>query len=101
MRTLLVLASGAAMVGMAAPAYADTNDDQFLASLQAAGVSYQNPDRVIAAGKWVCQAVSQGKQLAEVVTQIQNSNPGLHGDNAAKFTAIAANVYCPNALSPH
>jgi Protein of unknown function (DUF732) len=98
MRLLLMLASLAAAVGLAAPAYADSADDQFLASLQAAGVTFPDPAKVIAAGKWVCQTVGQGTQMADVVKTIQDKNPGLHGDNAAKFTAIAASVYCPQAL---
>ena len=99
MKPLLALTSLAAMIGMAVPANADSNDDAFLASLQAAGITYPDPGRVIAAGKWVCQAVGQGTQMVDVVKTIQTQNSGLHGDNAARFTAIAANVYCPKALS--
>lgn len=99
MKPLLALTSLAAMIGMAAPAYADSNDDAFLASLQAAGITYPDPGRVIAVGKWVCQAVGQGTQLVDVVKTIQTQNSRLQGDNAARFTAIAASVYCPNALS--
>jgi Protein of unknown function (DUF732) len=99
MRLLPTLTSLAAMIGMAVPAYADSNDDQLLASLQAAGITYPDPDRVIAAGKSVCKMVDQGKQMVDVVQTIQNLNPRLQGDSAARFTAIAANVYGPNALS--
>jgi hypothetical protein len=96
---VLTLTSLAALVGMAAPARADGNDDAFLVSLNAAGITYPDPARAIAAGKWVCQAVGQGTQMADVVKTVQAQNSGLHGDNAARFTAIAANVYCPQALS--
>jgi Protein of unknown function (DUF732) len=96
---LLTLTSLAAAIGMAVPAHADSNDDAFLASLQAAGITYPDPARVIAAGKWVCQAVGQGTQMVDVVKTVQAQNSGLRGDNAAKFTAIAANVYCPQALT--
>jgi len=99
MKPLLMLTSLAAMIGVAAPASADSNDDAFLASLQAAGITYPDPGRVIAVGKWVCQAAGQGTQMVDVVKKVQAQNPGLHGDNAARFTAIAANVYCPRALS--
>ncbi|MDT5148066.1 MAG: hypothetical protein QOC58_2711 [Mycobacterium sp.] len=99
MKALLLPAALAAVVGEAAPAYADSNDDAFLASLQAAGITYQGADRVIAAGKSVCKMAEQGKQMVDVVKTVQSLNPGLHGDNAARFTAIAANVYCPQALS--
>jgi hypothetical protein len=96
---LLTLTSLAATIGLAVPARADSNDDAFLASLQAAGITYPDPARAIAAGKWVCQAVGQGTQLVDVVKEVQARNSGLHGDNAARFTAIAANVYCPQALT--
>jgi hypothetical protein len=98
-KLLLTLTSLAAMICTAVPAYADSNDDAFLASLQAAGITYPDPGRVIAAGKWVCQAVGRGTQMVDVVKTIQTQNSGLHGDNAARFTAIAADVYCPQALS--
>ena len=98
MRPLLMLTSLAAIVGMAVPARADSNDDGFLATLQAAGIPYRDPDRAIAVGRSVCKMVDQGKQMVDVVKTIQTQNPGLHGDNAARFTAIAANVYCPKAL---
>jgi hypothetical protein len=96
---VLTLTSLAALVGMAVPARADGNDDAFLVSLNAAGITYPDPVRVIAAGKWVCQAAGQGTQMVDIVKTIQAQNSGLHGDNAARFTAIAANVYCPQALS--
>ncbi|MCV7099639.1 DUF732 domain-containing protein [Mycobacterium palustre] len=96
---LLTLTSLATLVGMAVSARADSNDDAFLVSLNAAGITYPDPARAISAGKWVCQAVGQGTQMADVVKKVQAQNSGLHGDNAARFTAIAANVYCPQALS--
>ncbi len=98
-RVLLALTSLAAAVGMAVPAHADSNDDAFLASLQAAGITFPDPGRAIAAGKWVCQAAGKGTPMVDVVKTIQAENSGLRGDNAARFTAIAANVYCPNALA--
>ncbi|CCK64833.1 Conserved exported protein of unknown function (modular protein) [Mycobacterium canettii CIPT 140070017] len=98
MKLLLTMTGLAAMIGMAAPAYADSKDDEFLASLDAAGLTYQDPGRTIAAAKAVCTWADAGKGAVEVVDEIQNSNPGLHGDSAARFLAIAANVYCPKAL---
>jgi hypothetical protein len=98
MRPLLTLISVAAMIGMAAPASAYTSDDEFLATVQAAGISAPNPERAIAAGKWVCQRAGEGAQMVDLVKAVQAQNPGLSADNAAKFAAIAANVYCPNAL---
>jgi len=95
----MALTSLAATIGMAVPARADSNDDAFLASLHAAGITYPDPERAISAGKWVCQAVGQGTPMVDVVNTIQAQNARLSGDNAARFTAIAANVYCPDALT--
>jgi hypothetical protein len=95
-----MLVTAAALVGVAAPAHADGMDDQFLAALQASGVTYPDPARAIAAGKWVCQEVGQGTQMVDVVKTVQDRNPGLREDNAAKFAAIAATAYCPGSL-PH
>jgi Protein of unknown function (DUF732) len=98
-KLLLTLTSLAAIVGVAVPARADSTDDTFLLTVQAAGITYPNPDKAISVGKWVCKIVGQGTPMADVVKTIQARNPGMTGDNAAKFTAIAANVYCPQALS--
>jgi len=87
-------------IGPAVPARADGNDDRFLATLQAAGITYSDPGRAIAAGKEVCRMAGRGTQLADIVQNVQKLNPRLQADNAARFTAIAANVYCPSALGP-
>lgn len=100
MKRLLLLLSLAAMIGTAAPALADPADDQFLAALQASGVTYRDPGKVIAAAKWVCQRVNGGAQMADVVKTVQAENPGLVEENAAKFTALAASAYCPDKLPP-
>jgi len=96
---LLTLASLAAMLGTAAPAYADGADDMFLGTLRAAGITFPDPERAIGAGKWVCSAVHGGNTMADVVKTVQTENPGLHEDNAAQFAAIAAKSYCPTTLA--
>ncbi|KAA1248556.1 DUF732 domain-containing protein [Mycobacterium simiae] len=98
MKLVLTLAGVAAMIAMAAPTYADTSDDAFLVTLQRAGITYPDPARAVAAGRWVCEQVASGMQMVDVVNEVQRSNVGLRGDNAARFTAIAANAYCPKAL---
>ena len=88
------------MIGMAVPAYADSTDDQFLAALGAAGLSYPDPDKAVAAGKSVCKMANDNSmRMANVVIAIHNSNPGLKWDDAAKFTGIAANAYCPDTAT--
>ncbi|WP_245604726.1 DUF732 domain-containing protein [Mycobacterium genavense] len=46
----------------------------------------------------MCQAVGQGTQMVDVVKTVEDRNPGLREENAAKFAAIAATAYCPGAL---
>ncbi len=86
-------------IGLTAPARADANQDQaFLVSLDAAGITYKDPESAIAAGKTVCTLADGGKSGIEVVQVLQDGNPGLSQVNAARFTAIAAGVYCPGKL---
>jgi Protein of unknown function (DUF732) len=100
-KPFVALASVAVVIGFAVPAHADAADDQFLATIKAAGITFGDPSKVISAGKWVCKMSGQGSQMADLVKTIQAQNPGLTGDNAARFTAIAANTYCPEALPGH
>src|SRR5271156_2175398 len=89
MRRLLTLLSVAAAIALAAPAHADPSpsptqtpdpavDADFLAQLRQAGLSYQDTN---------------------IVNNLQLRNPGFSGNGAAKFTAIAANAYCPHYLT--
>jgi len=102
MRLLPVLTSVAAIIVMAVPAHADSNDNDdqaFLAALTKEGITYQSPDRAIAAGKKVCNLASGGKTQLEILRDIRDLNPGFTLDGAAKFTEAAANAYCPDQLS--
>jgi Protein of unknown function (DUF732) len=101
MKRLLMLTGVAAMIGMAAPAYADPsgNDAEFLKHLSNAGLSYQDPDKAISVAKSVCDLVDKGTPGTDIVTNLQKLNPGFTGDGASKFTAIAASDYCPKYVA--
>jgi Protein of unknown function (DUF732) len=101
MRLLLLLASVAAVIGTAAPAYADPDakDQVFLNALTQAGLTYLNADRAITAGKQVCKSADDGMTGEEIVKNLQDRNPGFQGPGAAKFAAIAASAYCPEKLT--
>jgi hypothetical protein len=107
-----MLLSVVAVVGLAAPAYADPSqspspsptpdpavDADFLAQLRQAGLSYSDPAAAISAAKTVCELVDSGEQDTNIVNNLQLRNPGFGGNGAAKFTAIAANAYCPHYLT--
>lgn len=98
MRLLLTTLAGlAVMIGMAAPAYADATDDQFLAAIHAAGINPPDSDKAVAAGKSVCKMANDNSmRMVNVVIAIHDANPGMLWDNAAAFTRIAANTYCPD-----
>jgi hypothetical protein len=100
MKRLLMLTSVAAMIGMAAPAYADPsgnsgNDADFLKHLSSAGLTFGDPAQAISAAKNVCDLSDKGTSGTDIVDNLQKQNPGFTGDGAAKFTGIAANDYCP------
>lgn len=102
MRRLLMLTSVAAMIGMAAPAYADPQSDldaHFLSELKAAGLTYQDPAAAIAVAKQVCALVDKKTPDTQIVSTLQQQNPGFTGNGAAKFTTLAAAGYCPKYLT--
>jgi hypothetical protein len=99
MKLLLALTSFATMIGVAVPAHADSTDDAFVASLNAAGITYSDPDAAVGAGKWVCDKVNGGTDMSDVVKTLTTKNTSLNPDKAGKFAAIAANAYCPDAIS--
>lgn len=99
MKLLLIVTGFAAIIGMAVPAHADSTDDAFLASLDKASITYSDPDKAVAAGKWVCTTVKGGTGMTDVVSTLQSKNSDLSDDKANKFAAIAANAYCPDQVS--
>ncbi|OMC21878.1 DUF732 domain-containing protein [Mycobacterium sp. SP-6446] len=99
MKLLLTLAGFAAVIGLAAPAHADSTDDAFIASLKAAGITYSDSDAAVGAGKWVCDKVNGGTDMSTVVKTLGTKNASLNPDKAAKFAAIAQTTYCPDTAS--
>jgi len=77
MRLLLSLSSVAVVIGLAAPAHADANQDQaFLAAVKSAGIVVKNPDDAIVTGKAVCESVQAGKQPVDPRQEPARSKPG-------------------------
>ncbi|WP_406816590.1 DUF732 domain-containing protein [Mycobacterium sp. M23085] len=106
MRMLVVLAGGAALIGAAAPAYADPvatsgPDASFIAALNQAGITYRDPAAAVGVGKRACQLMDEGSPQVEVIKSVSSSNPGFTVDGAAQFTMIAASAYCPQHLGQH
>jgi Protein of unknown function (DUF732) len=102
MKRLLILTSVAAMIGMAAPAYADDPpsgaDADFIAQLKAAGLGDPDPAKAIAVAKDLCGLADKGTPDMEIESNLVSLNPGLTAHNADKFMALAAGEYCPKYL---
>jgi hypothetical protein len=101
---LLALLGVSAVIGLAAPAYADpepapADDAGFLAALQQAGISYSGPAAVIASAQAVCTCLDNGESGLELVHDVKTHNPGFTMDAASQFALISAKYYCPHHLS--
>jgi hypothetical protein len=102
-RLLLALLITTATVVFAVPARGDPDIDDaptadhsaFLASLRQAGITYNDANQAIAAGKAVCGLADNGESGLELLKDLKNTNPELTMDGAARFAAIAASSYCP------
>lgn len=105
MKSLLATLGVCAMIGFAAPAYADPtplpegDDAGFLAALRQAGINYSNPQQAITSGKAVCACLTNGESGLELVHDVKTHNPGFDMENAANFAMIASKFYCPEELS--
>lgn len=108
MKLLVALLSIFAMLGLAVPAHGepgagdrpDADDASFLTSLLNTGITYNNPDQAITAGKAVCGLVDNGASGLEILRDLKTYNPALTTDQAAQFAAMSAQTYCPHQLMP-
>ena len=102
---LLALVSAVAMIGLAAPAYADQDEPPppdnggFLAALQNVGIDYASPEQAIKSGQAVCTCLQNGESGLDLVHDVKTHNPGFDMENASNFAMISAKYYCPEQLS--
>ena len=99
-----MLTSVAAVIGMAAPAYADPPSDadadaDFISQLKAAGLTHQDPASAIAVAKDVCSLVDNGTPATEIESNLVSRNPGLSAHGAVEFITLATAEYCPKYLT--
>ncbi len=104
MKRLLTLLGVAALIGLAAPAYADPDDLSgddagFLAALRQVDIDYTDPAHVIMSGKAVCTCLNNGESGLELVHDVKSHNPGMDMEVASNFAMISAKFYCPQQLS--
>jgi hypothetical protein len=102
-KSLLILTSAAAMIGLAAPAYADNppsgHDADFIKQLNAAGLTDQDPTKAIAVAKDMCGLFDKGTPEPQIQSSLVSLNPGLTQRGAADFMTLAAGEYCPKYLT--
>lgn len=94
-RLLAVATALLGLLGIVATAHADSTDDQFLAELQAEGVTeHVSPERAIEAAHIVCQKLDAGMTPTEVAFEVLDSStmPGYH---SGYFVGAAIHAYCP------
>src|SRR5690349_14728727 len=112
MRLPLMLATAAAVIGLAVPALADPGDPppgpapddpaadaRFLDSLQSAGMTFRSGPDAVAAGRMACNMMISGRSEKDVVNELSMRNPGLNSGGAMRFAALASSTYCPDYLS--
>jgi hypothetical protein len=91
----LVIAAAA----WAAPAQANSVDEQFLSSLSNSGVNYGDPGAAVALGQSVCPMLAQpGGTFASAASSITGHN-GMSPAMAQMFTSIAISMYCPSMMT--
>ena len=96
MRSHIVLATLAALVGLASPAQAAPDPNaNFLGELNKAGITYHDGPAAIAIGRRACELMDQGHSQADVITSMTQENSGFTDDGAKKFTQISERVFCP------
>jgi hypothetical protein len=97
-KRLLMLTSVAAMIAMAAPAYADDPpsgaDADFISQLKAAGLTDQDPKKAIDAAKDMCSLLDNGTPDTEIQSNLISRNPGLTPNGASQFMTLAKGKYC-------
>jgi len=83
MKRLLTILGVVAMIGLAAPAYADPppepdgDDAGFVAALHQAGFSFASEGSAVAAGRAVCSCLNNGESGLELVHDVKSHNPGM------------------------
>jgi hypothetical protein len=107
MKLLLALLGVSMGIVIAVPAHAvpgedeaatDDNNEAFLSDLHKVGISFQDPNQAVSAGKAVCGLVSRGVSGLQLINDLRDNNPALTTNGAAQFATISAKAYCPRQL---
>ena len=98
MFTRLLAAAAIAVIGplgAVQTAHADTNDNKFIALLQAEGITdHVSPAHAIEAAHTVCSKLEAGETPNQVATDVLN-NSSMPAYHSGYFVGAAIKVYCP------
>lgn len=83
-------------VALAGTAGADTNDERFLAEMNAEHLPRNSQAQVIDAGHAVCTALHAGKGFDDVMTA--GAKSGLDPKTTGTLVGAAVSVYCPDQM---
>lgn len=93
-KRLLAAIAVAGLLGLAAPAAAETGDTGFLGALDQMGISYPNTADALAGAQAVCQYIAEGHSPNQAAKGVKNANPSLTLTKASQFVGIARATYC-------
>jgi hypothetical protein len=95
--TLTAAALGMATLGLAGTANAAATDKEFLAAVEQAGISVDNPQQVINVAKNVCSALDRGNSANSILSDI-TSKTDLTTNQGKSFIVDSVQAYCPEHL---
>jgi Protein of unknown function (DUF732) len=74
-------------------------DADFIAQLNAAGLTDQDPTKAIAAAKDMCSLMDNGTPDTVIQSNLVSRNPGLTPQGATQFMTLAKGKYCSKYLT--
>lgn len=98
MRIRLLLPVAAVAVALAAPAHADDNGN-FLMDIKNAGINFGDSSTTVTAGRTVCRMLEHGSSEDEIVSNVEQMNPGVSHAKAQAFEQTAVSDFCPDDVS--
>ncbi|WP_425171135.1 DUF732 domain-containing protein [Mycobacterium sp.] len=96
--TLPVAAVAAVAIALAAPAHADDNSN-FLFDIKNAGINFDDASTTVTAGRTACRMLEAGSSDDEIVTNLEQQNPGFSHAKAQTFEQTAVTDLCPDDAS--
>lgn len=99
-RWTLIAAGAAALVGLAAPAYADPDPDaMFISAIEQAGIEYTNAADAVSVAREVCAYLGAGHHSDSAARAVRISNRSMSVKNAARFVTFSQVAFCPDSIT--